>query len=78
MSRNLTIHEKLTQLANNLWWCWQPDVTNLFRQIDSTRWSQLAHNPVELLAEYPPDKLEVRAREAVLHSGINRAYRMWR
>ncbi len=73
-----TAHQKLTELASNLWWSWQPEVTDIFRSIDPTRWSVLAHNPVQLLEEYPPEKLEERVRELVIHSRINRAYRRWR
>ncbi len=72
-----TIHEKLGELSQNLWWSWQPEVTSIFREIDPRRWSALAHNPVLLLSEYGPDKLEARAREEVLHSRINSAYRRW-
>ena len=71
-------HQKLTELASNLWWSWQPEVTDIFRSIDPVRWSVLAHNPVQLLEEYPPEKLEERVRELVIHSRINRAYRRWR
>src|SRR5690606_35851474 len=73
----LSIHEKLTQLANNLWWSWQPEVTAIFREIDPALWSELSHNPILLLRAYPPDKLESRARDEVLHSRINWAYRRW-
>jgi starch phosphorylase len=69
--------EKLSKLASNYWWSWQPEVTTIFREIDPVRWSQLAHNPIALLEEYPPDKLEQRCREEVLHSRINGAYRRW-
>jgi glycogen phosphorylase len=75
--RQKTIHEKLTELAGNLWWSWQPDVTEIFRDIDPGRWSDLSHNPIVLLREYGPDKLEARAREELLHSRIHGAYRRW-
>lgn len=78
MLQQKTIHEKLTELANNLWWSWQPEVTQIFREIDSVRWSEVVHNPILLLREYPPEKLEQRARDAMLHSRINGAYRRWR
>ena len=77
MAKQKSIHEKLTELASNYWWSWEPEVTNIFRAIDPIRWSALAHNPVLLLEEYPPDELEQRSRELVLHSSINRAYRRW-
>ena len=75
--RQKSIHEKLSELAGNLWWSWQPDVTEIFRDIDPVRWPELAHNPIPLLREYGPEKLEIRAREEVLHSRIHGAYRRW-
>ena len=38
MAKQNTIHEKLTELASNYWWSWEPEVTNLFRAIDPIRW----------------------------------------
>lgn len=75
MSENSSVYEKLTELANNLWWCWQPEVTEIFRDIDSVRWTELNHNPILLLQEYGAEKIEERARISVLHSRINWAYR---
>ncbi|MGH9591995.1 MAG: alpha-glucan family phosphorylase, partial [Bryobacteraceae bacterium] len=69
------VQERLWSLARNLWWSWDNDTTGLFRELDPIRWRQLNHNPVSLLAEMPLDKLERRARELVLHSRINYAYR---
>lgn len=77
MAPQKTIHDKLSELAGNLWWSWQPEITGIYREIDPIRWSELSHNPVLLLREYPPDRLEARARELVLHSRINGAYRRW-
>jgi starch phosphorylase len=62
-------------LARNLWWSWQPEVINLFRDLDPIRWRQLDHNPIALLAEFTPERLEMRAAELVLYSRINHAYR---
>jgi len=75
--RQKTIHEKLSELASNLWWSWQPDVTDIFRTINPAKWSEFGHNPIPLLREYSPEKLEVRARDEVLHSRIHGAYRRW-
>jgi starch phosphorylase len=77
MPPHKSIHDKLSELASNIWWSWQPEVTAIFREIDPARWSELSHNPVLLLGEYTPEKLEARARELVLHSRINGAYRRW-
>src|SRR5882757_8906825 len=70
-----TIYDKCVALANNLWWAWQPEVINLFRDLDPIRWRQLDHNPIALLSEFTPERLEMRAAELVLFSRINYAYR---
>ncbi|RCS49404.1 alpha-glucan family phosphorylase [Bremerella cremea] len=69
------LYEKCMSLANNLWWTWQPDVFNLFRDLDPIRWRQLDHNPIALLREFTPERLETRVAEMVLYSRINHAYR---
>ena len=70
--------ERLWALARNLWWCWDHDTSSLFRDLDPIRWRQLNHNPVALLSEIPLSVMERRARELVLHSRINYAYRRQR
>ena len=70
-----SLYEKCTALARNLWWSWHPEVTNLFRELDPVRWRQLDHNPIALLAEFTPQRLEARAAELVLYTRINQAYR---
>jgi starch phosphorylase len=70
-----TLYDKCMELARNLWWTWHPDVINLFRDLDPIRWRQLDHNPIVLLKEFTPERLELRASEMVLYSRINHAYR---
>jgi starch phosphorylase len=77
MAREKSLYEKLKELGSNLWWSWQPEVTQIFRDVDSTLWTDCGHNPVVLLEHYPPEALERRANEAVLHTRINWAYRRW-
>lgn len=68
-------YERTQTLARNLWWSWDVDSTNIFRDLDPARWRELDQNPVALLSEIPLDKLQQRAAERVLHSRINYAYR---
>ncbi len=70
-----TLYEKCIALARNLWWSWNHEVINLFRDLDPIRWRQLDHNPIALLAEFTPERLEMRAAEMVLYSRINQSYR---
>ena len=67
--------ERLWALARNVWWSWDHDSSSLFRDLDPVRWRQLNHNPISLLGEIPAAEIERRARELVLHSRINYAYR---
>ena len=70
-----TLYEKCIALARNLWWSWNPEVINLFRDLDPIRWRQLDHNPIALLSEFTAERLEMRAAELVLFSRVNQAYR---
>ena len=70
-----SLYNKCMALAHNVWWSWRPEVTNLFRDLDPIRWRQLDHNPIALLREMTPDRLDARAQEMVLYSRINQAYR---
>ena len=70
-----SLYDKCMALASNLWWSWHPDVISLFRDLDPIRWRQLDHNPIALLREFNPERLEMRAAELVLYSRINHAYR---
>ena len=76
-AQQLSFHEKLYALARNYWWCWQPEVVAIYRDIDPIRWRELDHNPILMLDEFTTDRLEQRGREAVLHSRVNYAYRRW-
>ncbi|GHT45510.1 alpha-glucan phosphorylase [Planctomycetales bacterium] len=69
------LYDKCMALASNLWWSWQPEVINVFRSLDPIRWRQLGHNPIALLREFTPERLEIRAAELVLYTRIDQAYR---
>ncbi len=76
-AQQLSFHEKLYALARNYWWCWQPEVVSIYRDLDPILWRQLDHNPILILDEFTTDQLEQRGREVVLHSRVNYAYRRW-
>jgi starch phosphorylase len=49
---------RLDELATDVWWSWNRDARNVFRQLDYTLWRTTAHNPVRLLWMIPRAKLE--------------------
>ncbi len=67
--------ERLWALARNLWWCWDDECVDLFRDLSPTRWRELNQNPIALLNELPLQEMERRAAEMSLHSRINYVYR---
>ncbi|MBO7679264.1 MAG: alpha-glucan family phosphorylase [Thermoguttaceae bacterium] len=73
--RPATVYEKLNALAHNMWWSWHPEVVTIFQSIEPTRWRQLGHNPIALLKEFSPERLEARAYELALHTRVDQAYR---
>ena len=52
--------ERLYGLSRNLWWCWDTTGETLFRALNPTRWRELSHNPVALIAEIPLVELDER------------------
>jgi starch phosphorylase len=46
------------KIAKNLWWCWNPEAVELFRRIDRTKWTALNHNPIKLLGEISPARIQ--------------------
>lgn len=56
-----TMLERLTGLANNLWWSWDTAATELWIEIDPFRWDRYGHNPVALLRDVEPSRLQALA-----------------
>lgn len=54
---------RLTELAYNLWWSWHPEARELFAAIDRTLWELTYHNPVRLLREISPTRLQLLAQD---------------
>ena len=53
--------EELRELAQNLWWAWNPRAVDLFRRLDIDTWERVGHNPVALLGEVGQRRLEQAA-----------------
>jgi glycogen phosphorylase len=54
---------RLNELSYNLWWCWNAEARRLFRTLDRTLWQRTSHNPVRLLLEIPPERLQAVSEE---------------
>ena len=49
---------KLSEVANNLWWSWNTEFLNLFKLIDVDLWETCDKNPVKFLKLVSQEKLE--------------------
>ena len=54
----------LTSLSMNLWWSWNNEAVDLFREIDLALWEKLNHNPVRFLQEVSMKKLEEKLSDS--------------
>ncbi len=50
--------EKLSEIANNLWWSWNTEFLRLFKTIDIDLWEQSHKSPVKFLKNVSQEKLE--------------------
>ena len=50
--------EKLSEVANNLWWSWNTEFLRLFQKIDKDLWEDSEKNPVKFLKQVSQEKLE--------------------
>ena len=48
----------LEDLAENLWWSWNPGARMLFKTLDRQAWKESGHNPDKMLREFPQDILQ--------------------
>jgi starch phosphorylase len=64
---------RLSELAYNLWWSWNPDTRELFRQLDLPLWRRTQHNPVQMLQQISAEQLEAAASDSLFYSRYKRA-----
>jgi starch phosphorylase len=69
------IFQKLRELAQNLWWSWQPEIRALFRELDPAVWRVAYHNPVALLQRVGPEEIARRVQDFEMQTRINQAHR---
>ena len=50
---------KLSEIANNLWWSWNTEFLKLFKEIDSDLWEKSLKNPTKFLKHVSQERLEM-------------------
>ena len=68
----------LDELAHNLWWVWNFEARDLFRDLDSKLYSEVKHNPVMLLERLSYERKEEIVKDKALMKRIKAVYKMFR
>lgn len=67
----------LEKLSRNLWWVWNSDAKNLFRDLDHDLWRATGENPVMLLQQLSSERLEEVMGDKEMMDRIARVYDMF-
>lgn len=70
--------QELAEMAHNIWWVWNYEAINLFRDMDRDIWSETGHNPVLLLERLSYEKLEQIAQDETFLSRMHKVYANFR
>ncbi|MDE6145678.1 MAG: alpha-glucan family phosphorylase, partial [Muribaculaceae bacterium] len=63
--------------ARNLWWVWNSDGKNLFRDLDASLWRSTGENPVMLLQRLSSERLQEIIDDESLMERIKKAYKLF-
>jgi glycogen phosphorylase len=64
----------LGELVDNLRWSWHPPAQELFAAVDPELWEAVRHDPVRLLGEVPPERLQALSADTSFLNKIRSAY----
>ena len=65
---------KLEEIAQNLWWVWNAEAKDMFRQIDPEAWKQAESSPTLLLSILSYDKLVALTEDKAFMDKLERIY----
>ena len=64
----------LEVMARNIWWAWNDEATEMFRELDPELWQVVGQNPVALLERLSYEKLEALSADSNVLKKINDIY----
>lgn len=68
----------LDEIAHNVWWTWNYEARDLFRDLDPELYHEVSHNPVLLLERLSYERKEKIVKDAVMMERINAVYSLFR
>ncbi len=67
--------KRLEEIAHNLWWVWNSDAKNMFRQIDAEAWKEANSNPIQLLNILTHEQLLALGNDADFVKKLDEIYK---
>lgn len=58
-----SLAKRLRGLAFNIWWTWNPDAQQIFKELSPLVWRHSNHNAVEVMREISAQELDARMRD---------------
>ncbi len=68
----------LDEIAHNLWWVWNYEARDLFRDLDPELYHDVKHNPVQLLEQLSLPRKEAIVKDKTLMKRIKEVYKLFR
>lgn len=69
---------KLAELSRNIWWAWNHEARELFRDLDEDLFEEVGQNPVLLLERLSYERLEELAKDELILARMDAVYKMFR
>lgn len=66
--------QPLQELAYNLWFSWNPDARDLYKEIDRDLWRQSGRNPLALLAAADSERMQELAQNTAYLEKVDKVY----
>lgn len=78
MTTTSDLIDHLRELTHNMWWCWHPEIWQIFETIDADLWRSTKQNPIAFLDAIDDEVLLERVRRGALSTRIQQATRRLR
>ena len=68
----------LEEIARNLWWVWNSEAKSIFHDLDTDLWHAVGENPVMLLQQIAPERLEEVISDKEMMQRVDHVYSMFK
>ena len=68
----------LDELAHNMWWAWNYEARDLFKDLDESLYEEVGHNPVMLLGRLSYDRKEALVKDKSVMKKVKDVYAKFR